>query len=128
MGSFVKLSQNKYSSKFIENCILKAPVDIQRSILTEFVTSKELYKVVESNFGNYVIQNSLDKYCKCEQTKVKLINAIINCIPEINEYKLQQKWGNEILMKFIKKLNPNTCQDLTSKVNDVMAKATNRHK
>lgn len=55
MGSFVKLSQNKYSSKFIENCIQKAPADVQKTILTEFIQSKELYKVVESNFGNYVL-------------------------------------------------------------------------
>lgn len=31
-------------------------------------------------------------------------------------------------MKFVKKLKPDVCQDMTTKVNDVMAKATNKYK
>ena len=31
-------------------------------------------------------------------------------------------------MKFIKQMSPNACQELTTKVNDVMAKATNKYK
>lgn len=64
-GNFVKLSQNKYSSKFIENSINQAPIDLQTKIVREFIESDHLYKVVESNFGNYVLQNTLDKYSKC---------------------------------------------------------------
>ena len=32
-GNFVKLSQNKYSSKFIEHCIDRAPPEVQKEIL-----------------------------------------------------------------------------------------------
>lgn len=36
-GNFVKLSQNKYSSKFIENSINIAPVELQQRIVQEFI-------------------------------------------------------------------------------------------
>lgn len=79
-GSFVKLSQNKYSSKFIENSINNAPLDLQRRIIREFIESEYLYKVVESNFGNYVLQNTLDEYSKCKETSYDLIEAITDCL------------------------------------------------
>ena len=70
LGHFVKLSQNKYSSKFIEICIDKAPLAVQTQILREFADSIYLHKVVESNFGNYVLQNSLGKYFKTDDLKI----------------------------------------------------------
>ena len=38
-GNFVKLSQNKYSSKFIEICIDKAPSSVQNEIFAELCDS-----------------------------------------------------------------------------------------
>jgi len=89
-GLFVKLSQNKYSSKFIENSIEQAPVEKQKEIIQEFVDSSNLEKVVESDFGNYVLQNTLKKYCHgCHDAKLDLIEAIIDCLPNVSEYKIQ---------------------------------------
>lgn len=56
---FVKLSKNKYSSKFIEIFIEQSPQDIQTEIIKEFVESTQLANVVESSFGNYVLQKIL---------------------------------------------------------------------
>ena len=57
--NFVKLSQNKFASKFIEVCIDKAPVEIQDQIVAEFCESSDLNRVVQSQFGNFVLQNSI---------------------------------------------------------------------
>lgn len=65
-GHYVQLSQFKFSSKFIEVCIDKAPKKVQHEIIKEFCDSKILQKVVNSNFGNYVLQNSIKTYCKSE--------------------------------------------------------------
>lgn len=54
-GHYVQLSQNKFSSKFIEVCIDKAPKKVQQEIIKEFCDSKILQKVVNSNFGNFVL-------------------------------------------------------------------------
>lgn len=56
---FVKLSQNKFASKFIEVCIDKAPIEIQDEIVAEFCDSPDLNRVIQSQFGNFVLQNSI---------------------------------------------------------------------
>ena len=71
---FVKLSQNKFASKFIEVCIDRAPIGIQDEIVAEFCESSDLNRVVQSQFGNFVLQNSIASqnspkqqgYCKTE--------------------------------------------------------------
>ena len=60
-----------------------------------------LHKVVHSNFGNYVLQNSIESYCKAEHQRIKLIERIISCLHDVNDYKLQTRWGREILSRFI---------------------------
>lgn len=69
--------------------------------MQEFINSKILYKVVESDFGNFVLQNTLESYSKCQDTNYDLIDAITDCILDISQFKLQQKWGNEILIKHL---------------------------
>jgi hypothetical protein len=98
---FVKLSQNKFASKFIEVCIDRAPIGIQDEIVAEFCESSDLNRVVQSQFGNFVLQNSIASqnnpkqqgYCKTEQQRIKLIHAIIMSIQEVTDYKVQTKWG-----------------------------------
>lgn len=58
-NEFVKLSKNKYSSKFIEIFIEQSPLEIQTEIIQEFIVSTQLANVVESSFGNFVLQNIL---------------------------------------------------------------------
>ena len=77
---FVQLSQFKYSSKFIEVCIKEAPLKIQDEIIEEFCLSQDLYKVVQCNFGNYVLQNSIEDYCKNPSQRYKIIKNIIGCL------------------------------------------------
>jgi hypothetical protein len=119
-GNFVKLSQNKYSSKFIENSINIAPVELQRRIVQEFIQSEFLHKVVQSNYGNYVLQNTLDKYCKCTATKLDLIEAIIGCLLQVSEYKLQQKWGKDIIGKHLKEGGLKRTSELSQLLDQVM--------
>lgn len=79
---------NKYSSKFIEICIEKAPTNIQHEIFDELCTSINLPKVIQSQFGNYVLQKSLKEFCKTNEQKIKMLKAIIKCLTEVNEYKV----------------------------------------
>jgi hypothetical protein len=53
------------------------------------------------NFGNYVLQNSLEKYIKLPTLKLQLIESIINCFDQINEIKIQLKWGKDLLEKYL---------------------------
>jgi hypothetical protein len=104
-GHYVQLSQNKFSSKFIEVCIDKAPKKVQHEIIREFCDSKMLSKVVNSNFGNFVLQNSLKTYCKSEEQRNLLIERIIQSLKEVQDYKVQVKWGEDILHSFVEKVN-----------------------
>jgi len=65
-----------------------APSNIQDEIITEFCESSYLNKVVQSGFGNFVLQNSIESYCKAEKQRVVLIDRIIGCLHEVNDYKL----------------------------------------
>jgi hypothetical protein len=83
-----------------------------------------LPRVVHSNFGNYVLQKSLNVYGKSDHQKIKLLKAIIQCLTEVPEYKVQQKWGNELLKSFIHELSENQHQkqELLALLNEKMEK------
>ena len=128
-GQFVKLSQNKFSSKFIEICIDKAPEDQQKAIIEEFINSNILHKVVESNFGNYVLQHTLGKYCKCQQVKEQLLTAIMQCLSNVTEFKVQEKWGQKILSVQISELQKGDVKDeLTDSLQAVMSDIIGKNK
>lgn len=48
-----------------------------------------------------MLQKSLKEFCKTNDYKIKLLRAIVKSLTEVNEYKVQQKWGNELLKSFI---------------------------
>lgn len=73
-------------------------------IIKEFCDSTILYKVVSSNFGNFVLQNSIKTYCKFEDQRNVLIEKIVLCLKEVTDYKVQVKWGEEILLNFIEQV------------------------
>lgn len=76
--------------------------------------------MVQSNYGNYVLQNTLDKYSKCNNSKFDLIEAIINCLLSVSEYKIQQKWGYEILAKHLKDPHNRRAVELSQLLDKVM--------
>ena len=123
------MSQNKYSSQFIEVCIDKAPKEIQNEIIEEFCNSAYLHQVISSNFGNYVLQKSLKTYCKSEKLKYQLLEHIIHSLRNVNEYKIQQKWGNDILMQLIESLeNYNEKERLVRMLKERMVEIDGKHK
>ena len=65
-----------------------APKKVQMEIIKEFCDSTILYKVVSSNFGNFVLQNSIKTYCKYEDQRNVLIERIILCLKEVTDYKV----------------------------------------
>ena len=131
-GSFVKLSQNKYSSKFIEISIMNAPEHVQQEIFDEFCRASDLHKVVLSNFGNYVLQHSLEGQDGNPKLKVQMLRAIIECLGKVGDFKVQQKWGQEILVKHIKQLeehNEDEMQEvLREELSEVMQEINDKHK
>ena len=127
-GHYVQLSQNKFSSKFIEVCIDQAPKKVQAEIMKEFCDSSILHKVVNSNFGNFVLQNSLKTYCKSEEQKNFLIECIILCLSQVCDYKVQVKWGDEILLSFIEQVSDQAAYDhLNELLSEEMAKINASH-
>ena len=50
------------------------------------------------------MQKSLKEFCKTNEQKILLLDAIIKSLSEVNEYKVQQKWGNELLKGHIEAL------------------------
>lgn len=97
LGKYVQLSLNKFSSKPIEACIQRASEAVQDQIIDEFCASHQLEKVVQSLFGNYVLQNSLKNYLVRDETKLKLIESIIKRLDKVTVIDIQFKWGTDIL-------------------------------
>jgi len=115
-GSYVKLSNNQFSSKPVEYCIKLSPLEKQILIVDEFCSSQNLHSVVEGDYGNYVLQNSLDQYLKSNELKVRLIDSIINCIDKLKNQKTQIKWCDKILAMNIKKLEDSELGTSDSKI------------
>lgn len=51
-----------------------------------------------------MLQNSIETYLKTDSQKSRLIARIIKNLGEVSEYKVQTKWGQEILVSFLDKL------------------------
>ena len=86
----------------MEECIDRAPIHIQDEIIEEFCHSPQLHKVVQGNYGNYVIQKCL--VVMSDKNVIKLIEKIIECLKDIYDYKIQLKWGQKILIEAIDKI------------------------
>lgn len=118
-GHFQRLSLNKFSSKLIETCIDRAPLELQEKILKEFCSSPCLHKVVQSNFGNFVLQKSIQHYFKLKRHKLELIARIIKSLDEVSDFKVQEKWGDQLLVRYLNDLevhphNPAEIEDSTT--------------
>lgn len=108
-GNFTRLSMDKYSSNLIEFAIQKADDALQASIIQELFDGDQLHKVVRSQFGNYVIQGSIESYLRSAELRMSLIEAVIDCLTSVNDWKVQEKWGNTLLRKY---LSSDSCQKL----------------
>ena len=98
-----------------------APTSKQQEIIKIFADSKDLDKIVVSEFGNFVLQHTRLNYCpQCKEAKLILIEAIINCLYNITEFKIQQKWGNEILVHNLKHMQGEKADELISMLDDFM--------
>ena len=86
-------------------CIDRAPLELQDKIVKEFCSSSCLHKVVQGNFGNFVLQKSIEHYMKSRHNKLELIASIIKCLDEVSDYKVQEKWGDQLLLRYLKDLD-----------------------
>ena len=107
-GYFFKLSLEKYASNVIERCIEKDE-EILNNYIDEIIYSNCLYRVMKSNYGNYVIQKVI-KLAK-GKCKNKLVYNAAKEINKLNENKIAHKWKS-ILLPHIKELNPDQIQEL----------------
>lgn len=72
--------------------------------MKEFCSSPCLHKVVQGNFGNFVLQKSIEHYLKSRHNKLELIASIIKCLDEVSDYKVQEKWGDQLLVRYLNDL------------------------
>ena len=69
----------------------------------ELIDSDNLEKVVEDEFGNYVIQKSLKEFLPFDsELRATLIKKIIEKLPQFQNKKYLEKWGTQILEREIK--------------------------
>ena len=74
-GHIVELSSQKYSSNVIEKC-LKCASDKQRQdLLLEIASSNNLPRLLNHQYGNYVVQSALNVATSPE--KIMLVDAIL---------------------------------------------------
>lgn len=64
--------------------------------INEIANSKKLDKLINHNYGNYVVQSALK--IAAPSGKEALIAAIQKSIPQIQDKKVRQKW-QEIISK-----------------------------
>lgn len=101
LGNFTRLSMDKYSSNLIEYAIEKADDELQGKIVQELIDSSNLHKVVHGQFGNYVLQKSIERYVRDANLRLRLIQAVIDCLHEVPDGKVQEKWGHQLLRKYL---------------------------
>ena len=107
-NNFFGLSMEKYSSNVIERFIEKED-KILNYFIDEIVNSNQIYELMKSNFGNYVIQKAL-KLSKYEY-KNKLVYSAATHINKLIENKLIIKWKS-LLFPYITELTPEQIQQL----------------
>lgn len=42
---------------------------------------------------------------KSKHNKLELIESIIKCLEEVSDYKVQEKWGDQLLVRYIHSLD-----------------------
>jgi hypothetical protein len=100
-GNYPRLSMDKYSSNLIEFAIQKADDALQAAIVQELLAEQLLHKIVRSQFGNYVVQGSIENYLRSAELRMALIEAVIDCLGSVNDFKVQEKWGHTLLRKYL---------------------------
>lgn len=59
LGHIFELSIQKFSSNVIEKCLEKASTKVKESYLTEIINCPKLYRMLQDQFANYVVQRAL---------------------------------------------------------------------
>ena len=107
-NSLFDLSMEKYASNVIERFIEKDE-EVLNEFIDEIINTNKIYEVMNSSYGNYVIQKAL----KISQKKYKQ-KLLFNAAKQINyliERKLIIKWKS-LLIPHIKELNQEQIQIL----------------
>ena len=107
-NNFFGLSLEKYASNVIERFIEKEE-QILNDFIDEIINSNQIYELMKSNFGNYVIQKAL-KLSKNEY-KNKLVYNAAKDINKLIEYKLIIKWKS-LLFPYLNELTSEQIQQL----------------
>ena len=58
-GNFTTLCFDKFGSHVVERCLSGTNDQINKHIITELIYSQDFLNIVQSPFGNYVIQTAL---------------------------------------------------------------------
>eukprot|EP00742_Colponemidia_sp_Colp-10_P000746 GILJ01000810.1.p1 GENE.GILJ01000810.1~~GILJ01000810.1.p1 ORF type:complete len:1060 (+),score=180.51 GILJ01000810.1:230-3409(+) len=95
LGRVMQLSMQKFSSNVVEKCIQYADSDFQAMFLEELTKSDKMGVLMQSSYGNYVVQKALSiadrNHC------IALIKSIENNLHSLHDKKLRQKWEQLIL-------------------------------
>lgn len=52
---------------------------------------------------------------------MKLIDSVISCLHEVSDWKVQDKWGNQLLPKYLKSVDEETQRLYSKRLTDKMA-------
>ena len=107
-GNFFALSLEKFASNVIERFI-ERDEEILNEYIDEIINTNRIYDIMESNFGNYVIQKAI-KLSK-NGHKNKLVFCAAKDINNLKDGKLIIKWKS-ILLPHIKELTSEQIQIL----------------
>jgi hypothetical protein len=84
------LSVQKYSSNVVERCLERADQETKMGLIEKFCHADKLASIIRNQFGNYVMQTSL-QFSQGE-LRERLKQAIEKSIPQIPDRKIRQKW------------------------------------
>ncbi|RHY79471.1 hypothetical protein DYB31_004895 [Aphanomyces astaci] len=59
VGHVLDLSIQKFSSNVVEKCLELAPDDLRQTIVREIVASPRMYRMLQDQYANYVVQRAL---------------------------------------------------------------------
>ncbi|KAF6147561.1 hypothetical protein GIB67_014680 [Kingdonia uniflora] len=93
-GHFVMLSMQKFSSNVVERLLLDLAPDQSKEIVKEIINSPDVLMVIQSAFGNYVIQSAL-----VVSFKRPFFDAIVKIV-ELNFLSLHNNpYGRRVISK-----------------------------
>lgn len=94
LNDVVELSRHKFSSNVIEKCLRCASDDYKDMIVNSLLASGKINDLVRDQFGNYVIQTSLDH--ATVPMKRQLIDAIRPILPSVRNTPFGRKIQHKI--------------------------------